>query len=161
MGESWDLFTFDDIMAFLGFSILMGINRLPSVEDYWKRKSPLYFSPIATRISRDRYRELFRFLHFVNNSGLSARGTDGYDKLGKIRPLITYLSERFQSVYRPHREVAVDEAMVKFQGRSSLKQYLPMKPIKRGFKVWVLADSINGYCSRFILVEKETRLRRG
>ena len=26
-----------------------------------------------------------------------------------------------------------------------MKQYLPLKPIKRGFKVWVLADAINGY----------------
>ncbi len=39
------------------------------------------------------------------------------------------------------RDVAVDEAMIKFQGRSALKQYLPMKPVKRGIKVWVLADS--------------------
>ncbi|XP_047101014.1 serine/threonine-protein phosphatase 6 regulatory ankyrin repeat subunit B-like [Schistocerca piceifrons] len=30
--------------------------------------------------------------------------------------------------------------MIKFKGRSSIKQYLPKKPIKRGYKVWVLAD---------------------
>ena len=51
-------------------------------------------------------------------------------------------------MYNPGRELAVDEAMIKFQGRSSLKQYLPKKPIKRGIKVWVLADSSNGYFSR-------------
>ena len=39
--------------------------------------------------------------------------------------------------------------MIKFQGRSSLKQNLPMKPIKRGIKVWVRADSRNGYFSLF------------
>ena len=39
--------------------------------------------------------------------------------------------------------------MIPFQGRSSLKQYLPMKPIKRGIKVWVRADSHNGYFSQF------------
>ena len=39
--------------------------------------------------------------------------------------------------------------MIKFKGRSSLKQYLPMKPIKRGFKVWVRADSHNGYLCNF------------
>ena len=26
-----------------------------------------------------------------------------------------------------------------------MKQYLPLKPVKRGFKVWVVADSVNGY----------------
>jgi len=39
--------------------------------------------------------------------------------------------------------------MIKFKGRSAMKQYLPMKPIKRGFKVWILADSMNGYVYSF------------
>ena len=26
-----------------------------------------------------------------------------------------------------------------------MKQYLPMKPVKRDFKVWVMADALNGY----------------
>ena len=26
-----------------------------------------------------------------------------------------------------------------------MKQYLPLKPVKRGFKVWIIADSANGY----------------
>ena len=39
--------------------------------------------------------------------------------------------------------------MIKFQGCSSLQQYMPMKPIKRGIKVWVRADSRNGYFSQF------------
>ena len=39
--------------------------------------------------------------------------------------------------------------MIPFQGRSTLKQYLPLKPIKRGIKVWVLADSHNGYFYNF------------
>ena len=39
--------------------------------------------------------------------------------------------------------------MIKFQGRSSLKQYMPMKLIKRDIKVWFRADSRNGYFSLF------------
>lgn len=30
--------------------------------------------------------------------------------------------------------------MIRFKGRSTLKQYMPNKPIKRGYKVWVRAD---------------------
>ena len=30
-----------------------------------------------------------------------------------------------------------------------MKQYMPMKPVKRGFKVWVRADSVNGYFCDF------------
>ena len=46
------------------------------------------------------------------------------------------------SMYNPHCDVSIDEAMIKFKGRSSMKQY-----IKWGFKVWVRGDAINGYIS--------------
>ena len=51
--------------------------------------------------------------------------------------------------YNPHRQVSIDEAMVGFKGRNSLKQYMPMKPTKRGYKIWCLCDSNNGYLSNF------------
>jgi hypothetical protein len=35
--------------------------------------------------------------------------------------------------------------MIKFKGRSSLKQYFPLKPIKRGYQVWCWCDLITGY----------------
>nr|CAH7769898.1 unnamed protein product [Callosobruchus chinensis] len=38
--------------------------------------------------------------------------------------------------------------MIKFKGRSSLRQYMPMKPIKRGYKVWIRADE-TGYVCQF------------
>lgn len=48
----------------------------------------------------------------------------------------------------PHREVAIDEAMVKSKGRSSLKQYMKDKPIKRGYNIWMLCDKF-GYNLKF------------
>ena len=30
-----------------------------------------------------------------------------------------------------------------------MKQYMPLKPIKRGFKVWVLADAYHRYVTNF------------
>ena len=89
-----------------------------------------------------------RYLHFADNSKLSPPGIPNYDRLGKIRPVFNYLQEQFKQAYNPGQEIAVDEAMIKFQGRSSLKQYMPMKPIKRGIKIWVLEDSSKGYFSR-------------
>ena len=49
----------------------------------------------------------------------------------------------------PHRENSVDEAMVLFKGRSGFKQYMPNKPVKRGYKVWMRADAQSGYCCNF------------
>ena len=42
-------------------------------------------------------------------------------------------------------------AMVKFKGRSTLKQYQPLKPIKRGFKIWCRADSTSRYIDNFVV----------
>ena len=145
----WNKITVEELKAFLGFCILMGINSLPALKDYWKRDPAFHYAPIADRITRDRFLEISRYLHFVDNDTLPQRDSPSYDRLGKVRPLINHFSEKFKSVYLPHKEVAIDEAMIKFTGRSSLKQYMPMKPIKRGIKVWVLGDSSNGYFCNF------------
>ena len=135
----------DEIRAYFGFMILMGINRLPEIRDYWSTNQLLHYSPIANRISRDRFEEITRYLHFVDNTFLSARGEPNFSRLQKIQPILTTIRERLSSTYAPHCQVSVDEAMVPFKGRSTMKQYMPIKPIKRGFKIWVVADAINGY----------------
>ena len=137
-----------ELKAYLGFCILMSIAHIPVLEDYWKRDPVLQYAPIADLISRDRFRDISRYLHFADNSSLIPHGIPGHDCLGKVLPILTHLCQRFAALYDPRRESSIDEAMIKFQGRSSLKQYMPIKPIKRGIKVWVLADSINGYFSQ-------------
>ncbi len=136
-------------MSFKCIRLPNTVVTLSSIEDYWKKDTLLHYSPIApiaSKISRDRFRDIRRYLHFADNTTLPTPGTPGSDRLAKVRPLINKVNERCCSaVYLLDRDVAVDEAMIKFQGRSSLKQYLPNKPVKRGIKVWVLADSKNGY----------------
>ena len=146
---TWQPITVDELLAYMGFMMLMGIVRLPRIEDYWKKDAIYHYTPVANRISRERFRELHKFLHFVNNSSLAPPGTPGYDKLGKLRPIISMIGEQFATVCDPGKEVSIDEAMIPFKGRSSLKQYLPMKPVKRGIKVWVRADANTRYVSAF------------
>ena len=78
-----------------------------------------HYAPIASRISRDRFMEISRYLHFVDNTTLEPRESPSYDRLGKVRPLIDHFTDKFKEVYVPHKEVAIDEAMIKFTGRSS------------------------------------------
>ena len=39
--------------------------------------------------------------------------------------------------------------MVLFKGRSSMKQFMPKKPVKRGYKIWVRANPVTAYMSQF------------
>jgi len=92
----------------------------------------------------------------VDNSAILPRDDPNFDRLWKVRPIIDRISDRFLHSYNPHMEDAVDEAMIPFKGQSSLKQYMPKKPVKRGFKVWVRVDSLNGYiCEFMVYVGKE------
>ena len=145
----WQPIDSNEFNAYLGFNILMGLVRLPELEDYWKNDPYFNYPPISDKISRTRFRHISQFMHFVDNDVLPTRGEVGYDRLGKIKPIITGIADAIQAAYSPGKEVSVDEAMIPFQGRSSLKQFLPLKPIKRGIKVWSLADSNNGYIHRF------------
>ena len=84
----------------------------------------------------------------MDNDLLPSRGEEGYSQL-QVDPVINHLKDRFKSVYYPHCEVSIDEAMMLFKGRSSMKQYLPLKPVKCGFKVWAMSDANNGYMCYF------------
>ena len=100
------------------------------------------------RIPRDWFLDISRYIHLVDNSTLQPRSSPGRSSR-QGSPPISHLSNKLAKLYDPHEEVAVDEAMMKFQGRSLLKQYMPKKPVKRGIKVWVLDDSRTGYFSKF------------
>ena len=146
---NWEKLTVTELRAYFGFNFLMGLVHLPAIEDYWKNDPYFHYHPIASRISRDRFRDISRYLHFTNNTRLACRGETGYDRLGKVRPVIECVQKAMREAYIPSRDIVVDEAMIPFQGRSSLKQFMPMKPVKRGIKVWCLADSSNGFVANF------------
>ena len=95
-----------------------------------------------------RFTWILGHLHLNDNSLIPDRGDNKFDKLYKLRPLLNHLSERFSSLYKPGKYQSVDESMIQFKGRSSLKQYMPGKPIKRGYKVWMRCDE-NGYAPQF------------
>ena len=151
----------EEIRAYLGFLILMGINELPLIRDYWSTSEYLRYAPIADRISRNHFEKITRYLHFVDNTSLLSRGEEGYSRLQKVQPVITAMKANFQAAYHPHTQVSIDEAMIPFKGRSTMKQYLPLKPVKRGFKVWVMADSLNGYFCDFDIYVGATGEREG
>lgn len=141
--------TLEELKAFIGILIIMGFHRLPSIRHYWLSDDNFRVSRIANLMPQKRFLFILRFLHLNNNETMPKRGTNDFDKLYKVRPLLTKLNVNFKALYVPHREMAIDESMVGFKGRTTLKQYMPMKPTKRGFKVWVLACSATGYMISF------------
>ena len=110
--------TVEDMNAYFGVMITMGLIKLPALSDYWRRDPLFHCSIIADCMTRDRFFDIHRYLHFVDNSSTSTPSTD---RLHKIRPFLTMIGERYEALYQPHCQCAIDEAMVPYKGRSTLK----------------------------------------
>ena len=58
-----------------------------------------------------------------------------------MTPLSSYFQYRCQELYLPSTNIAVDEMMVNFTGRSTHTIRLPGKPISVAYKVLAICDS--------------------
>ena len=105
-------FTVSDLMAFVGIVIAMGVVCLPTLHDYWSTDPILSHPWFGAVMSRRRFGEILSYLHVVDNSSEPDRSAPDYDKLWKIRPLITMLSENCLKYYSTHPQVSVDESMI-------------------------------------------------
>ena len=128
------------MLAFISLNIGMGIISLPSIRDYWSREPLLAHPWFGTVLSRNRFQQILRYFHMVDNSTAPDNTSPGYDKLWKIRPLIDHINQVSQANFTLGKNVSVDESMIGTKARISFLQYLPKKPTKWRVKVWVLSD---------------------
>ena len=141
---SWKDTTPEEINRLIALLIYFGLVKVSGVETYWSIKS-LYNGLWAKGImSRLRFKALMALLHVVD----PAVETPG-DKLRKVQSFVDDFKSKCVSLYQPRQQVAIDERMVKSRHRSGIRQYIKDKPTKWGIKLWVLADSSNGYTIDF------------
>ena len=102
-------------------------------------------------MTREGFKEFLQNIHFADNS----KSNKESDEACKIRPLIDHFNKVFPEAMSDDSEQTIDEHMVKFKGRSSMKQYLKKKPIKWGFKFWFRYASKTGYLQEMDLGKKQ------
>ncbi len=86
----------------------------------WRKISPgpffidtLVYSPIFGQVmTRDRYEEIGKHLHFVDNTITPPSG----DKFWKIRHFFDLFNEAFQQEFNLDRTVSVDESLMLWRG---------------------------------------------
>lgn len=105
--------------------------------------------PIAKIMPIKRFKKIREAIHANDNSKAPKHGDVNFDKLYKVRPVVDKLNKEFMCQSICSSSQSIDEAMILFKGRSSIKQYMPLKPMKRGYKVWMRADSCTGYAYQF------------
>ena len=120
--RSWIDTTVDELKAFMGLLILMGIVRLPQLELYWSTNFPLIKIPgISSIMSKNRFHQFWQFLQLNNNNAIPY-GQVGHDNLFKVRKVLDMLCPLFESEFEMHQSCAIDKAMITFKGRLNFKQ---------------------------------------
>lgn len=134
--------------TFLAINIIGGIKSLPSFRDHCSRRSTKSHLLISQLMPLHRFRELLSTLHLNDNTVMPPPGSASFDKLYKLRPHLERLKSTSAESFASSRNQSIDESVIRFKGRCSFKQYMPMKLIKRGCKVWTRADD-SGYICQF------------
>lgn len=152
----------NEIRVFYGILYYMGVHKEPNYSIYWEKgKTDAPLHTISTHMTLNRYENLRRYIHVSKPTQLppEPRTKEEDEKLPmeileklwwwKMEPLLSTFRAASQRHYIPRTEVAIDEIMVRFYGRSSDTCKMPNKPIKQGYKIFALAD--NGYVWHFQL----------
>ena len=137
--------TSGELRKYIGICCIMSFVNQANLREYWK---PLYGCQlIQDTMLLSTFEKIKTSLHFNDNTKNKSKNDPNYDRLYKIRPIITKLQENLKKIpYEEH--LSVDEQMCATKSRNYLKQYLPNKPHKWGFKLFVLCDT-SGFSYNF------------
>jgi hypothetical protein len=73
-------------------------------------------------------------------------------KLTRVQPLLDHVRRISQELYQPLRNISADERMVGSRHQfSGIRQFCKDKPVRFGFKLWVLACTSTGYTYEFFV----------
>jgi hypothetical protein len=142
--NAWIPTSTNEIYLFIGMLVFMAESPKTRVADYWQtkqsnRSASMYV--MTKYMSRDRFEALYRRFCVWDTTETY---TTVFDKVKRWSLYIQDTSTRF---WKPASKVSVDEAMVKYTGRSKDIVHMPAKPIPLGYKIWVVADA--GYFLRW------------
>ena len=120
----WKETTATEMKLFIFIQYMFGIHRMPDTAMYWSTDPLLRVPAIADVMGKGRFQKLSQYFHINDNLKAAVKGQPGYDPLFKVRPLLDTITENSRKYYFPGRDISVDEAMIKFNGRLSFKQYI-------------------------------------
>ena len=138
---AWDPVTSEEMWRYLAVRIRQGIVQLPDMHMYW---AAWYRDSYITQLmTRDRFVQLHRYFHIAPPVPRNQRQT----VVEKTAPFYHQCQRLFQQFYVPGSNFAVDETMIRFQGRSLWITVIKGKPTPIGFKLYTIASE--GYLLGF------------
>jgi len=119
----WYPVTESEMKAWISLYLNMGLVTKPNLNCYWST-DPVLSSPFfPSLMSRTRFFQILRYLHFADNNHAPPRDSADYNKLYKIQPFLDLVMASCQDVYTPEQQLAIDET----QRQSTLQAVYPHK----------------------------------
>ena len=87
--------------AYFGLAILFGILNQPQYKDYWSKNPYLGNVAVQNVMTLWRYQKLSEYLHVSDHEAKVPKGQPEYDKLGKLRWLITHMQKKCPEFKHP------------------------------------------------------------
>ena len=106
-----------------------------SERDCWSIDPDLRCDAFCETMSRNRFFEIKSFIHTADNQYLSE------SRMAKVEPLYDLLNKKIQQFGIVQEDLSIDESIVSYYSRHSCKQFIRAKPIRFGYKLWVLASA--------------------
>lgn len=100
----------------------------------------------------NKFQKLLRYLHLVNNDDEVPAEDEHFDKVFKVRPLVTRLQEKFKDWCFPGKYNALDEGGIPSR-HHWLRIFNRSKPNKYNIDIIMACDSSSRFCWEFVVNE--------
>ena len=118
--RSWPPVRESEIYTVLALFLLMGIVQKPTAGSYFLKRRVISTTGFADVISRERFELICKSSHFIDNESLPTHQEPPI--LFKIYPVICHLNIKFQTLYLPNQNIAIDESLTLWKGHLSIRQ---------------------------------------
>ena len=103
---SWTPTNPEEIKAYIGIHIIMGLVNYPRYHLYWSQDDYFANYGIKNTMPRKQFQLLERYLHMNDIRKMPKSGEPDFDPLYRIRPAIDSCKFHFQQAYIPGREIS-------------------------------------------------------
>ena len=137
-----------EILVMMGLLIARSLCPMKmGLEHHWgsMQKGAVPSGTWSRYMTRQRFRNVSRFLHFSDNNHPMAKR----DRAWKIRPVVEILQRTFMKGMTMGKWVAFDEMVIPSKSsRNAIRIYLKNKPHKFGTKLFAVCCGETSYCAR-------------
>ncbi|KAF8770108.1 PiggyBac transposable element-derived protein like [Argiope bruennichi] len=149
-----------ELWKFFVIIILSGINRVPSLNDYWANNWITGNQAVKKLMSRKRFQKILHYFCIVDGLNNESEDDGNFNFTQTVKPIMEDIRDRYLKHFKPPKELSISEALIRNEDCLKILQFKSLKPLKTGLKIWTLS-SPKGYVFNFdICTEKNAKIKR-